>query len=174
MHARTGAHANEEPLFAGQPPRHLVGRIVVDVDLLIQRTQVVDARYVGLLEVLEALDLVAEVGFDTDDADFRIELAESPGASHERSRGSDRSDEVGDASLGLLPDFGGRPFVVGEGVGGVVELVGQVEPVRFVGGHLVGDLDGAVGALFGRGQQDFCSVGRQDFATFDRHALTHG
>ena len=56
-----------------------------------------------MLEALEAVERV--VGLDGEDLDVAAVLLEPAPGAHDGAGGADAGDEVGDASLGLLPDL---------------------------------------------------------------------
>ncbi len=145
VHGRPAAHPGENPLLSQQPPGHLVGVLVEDVHLLVEAAPVEDPRPVGLLHVLEALDLVAHVGLDTDDPDVGVVFLEAPRAAHNRPGGAEGGHEQGDLPPGLLPDLHGRAVIVGGDVVLVVELIDEEVLVGVFPHDGIGFLDGAVG-----------------------------
>jgi len=174
VHGRAAAHPGEDPLLAQQPAGHLVGVLVEDVHRLVEAAPVEDAGAVGLLHVLEALDLVAHVGLDADDPDGGVVLLEAHRAAHGRARRAQGGHEHRDLALGLLPDLHGRAVVVGGEIVGVVELVDQ-EVLAGVGAHqLVGLLDGAVGAQGGGGEAELRAEGLEDLLAFLAGRLGEG
>ena len=93
-----------------------------------------------------------------DAADPRIQLFQTAGGADKGSGGAEHGDEVGDASLGLLPDFVRGGFVMGAPVGVVRILIGVEIKIGMALCVLACDLHGAVGTFSGVGVDDICAV----------------
>ncbi len=173
-HGRAAAHAHEEPLGVRQSPCHFEGLLVIDVHLHVEAVFVENFGTVGLLHVLEALELMPHERFDADDPDIGVEAFEPDGKPHGRAGGAQGGDHVGDRAVGLGPDLLGRAVPVGPVVGRVVELIGHKILVGVFAGQAIDLLDGPVRAEMAGGQQDFGPPGTQDFLPFDAGRLGHG
>ncbi len=144
-HGRPAAHADQQALLARQPPGRFIGLLVLDVDFLVDALLLEDLRAVGFPEVLEALNAVAEIGFDPDDAYRRIVLLQATGNAHQRAGGTHGGDQRADRAAGLAPDLLRRSVVVGLPVRGVVELIHGEIAAGVLAHQPVDFFDGAVG-----------------------------
>ncbi len=146
LHGGACAHTYKNSLFTRESAGGFVGRIVVDVDDVVQFLGLENARHVAFLHVFEALDFVAFEGLDADHAHGRIQVAQRPGYAHQRPGGAHGKDDDVDFSAGGLPDFLAGAVVMRLPVGLVVELVDEDVFCRLVAGQAIGLFDCAVGA----------------------------
>jgi len=162
FHGRPGAHPHKDALFAGQASSHLVSRIVIHVDDRCRLVRTENPGRIALLHVLQALELVPLERLDPDHADGRIAFLQHPRGAHQRTGRAHRDHDHVHPAVGRLPDLPARAFVVSQPIGVVIELVHQEVLVRLFPGQPIRFLNGPVGALIARGEQDLGSVGFQD------------
>ena len=174
MHGGPCTHADKEAFFTRKAATHFEGRFVFDVQLLVESVTFVNTRHIGLFEVLEPLDAVAQKGLNSNDANTWIELSKSPTDAHQGTRRAHCGHQVGHLPVGLLPDFNTSPVIMCIRVGRIVELVGEEILVWFLGRELIGELNGTVGAELGGCEQKLGAEGGEDFAALDTDALGHG
>ena len=171
-HGRAGGDAGEDadlaqpagPLDRLAGPHHPLA-----VEQLGAAPLLVDRRDVALVEVAQALDLLAQRRLDRDHLDGRVLLLEEGAHAHQGAAGAQPGDEVGDLGA-VAPDLGAGGLVVGPGVGLVGVLV-EEGPVRVLGGQGLGPAHRAVGALRARRGDDLGAPDLEQLATLDRHVL---
>ena len=100
--------------------------------------------------MLGAFDAVERgIGLERNAADPGIELSQAARGADERPACAEHGNEVGDASLGLLPDFVRGAVIVGSPVGVVGVLVGIEIFVGMFRGEFTRDANRAVGSIRG-------------------------
>ena len=113
--------------------------------------------------MLQALDAVeGRIGLGGDDAHPPVHPLQVTARAHQRARGAQGGDEVGDAALGVAPDFRAGGGFVRLGVGRVVVLI-RLEVAVGIGLEDFARLeDGAVGALQRIGEDELGAKGAAD------------
>ena len=91
-------------------------------------------------------------GFNTDDLDRRLFLLEKLGTAHKRACRTHPGDKEIDFAVCLLQDLRSGRMVMGQGVVGIIELIGHEVHIPLIFHDMVRPFDGAIGAVAARGQ----------------------
>ena len=173
-HRGPGTHAQEHAFLPGQAPGDGKGVFVIDIDDLVGLVLIKNPGLVRLLHIFQALDLVLHMGFDGNDLNGRIQFFQPFIEPHDGAAGAQGGHDMGDPAFGLVPDLLGRALIMGQGIAGIIELVGQIVFIGKFPGQAVDFLDGAVGPQLSRGQQYLGPQGLEnEFALFAGR-LGHG
>ena len=173
--------AGQDALLAGQPARHRERVAVADADPAVDDRGVVRAGHEVLADALGQVRAGGVAGQDAafgvgaDDLDGRVAGLQGAGRAGDRAAGPDAGDEVGDPTLGLVPDLRPGRLLVGRRVLLVPVLVGLErarDVTRQAGRHRVVAL-GRLGRDVGRAQDDLGAVGPKELLLLGRLLVGH-
>ena len=165
-----GGNSYQQAGRAGKLARHGVGVFGRDLQILIGECAVINFWDDGAGHVLGAFDAVeGRVGLQGDALHGGIQFFEAARGADESTAGAEHGDEMGDAALGLLPDFVGRAQVVRLPVRFVGILVGVKILVGMLGGQLAREANRTVGAVGGIGIKNVGTVALQDLLALARN-----
>ena len=172
-HGCTGTHAGKNSFLFRQQTGGAEGVFVADIDDSVGQRLIKNAWFIGLLHVLEPLDLMVVIGLNRRDADSRMILCKPLAESHGRAGRPHGGDHVSNLPCRLLPDL--RPClpIMGLPVGLTVELIGHKIQLRMLTPHGIGFFNGAVGAAFCRGQGDFRAIGLHNLPALHTGRFRH-
>ena len=157
MDDRTGRGADDETFLAVEPERHVVRRVVVDLDHVIDHRAIEDRGLLRLGERLEAREPVALLRLDPDDSHVGVALLEEAADARDRASGPETGDEGVDPTFGLPPDLGPGSLVVGLDVVRVLVLISHhVSGPGVRADQRTGQGDGAILGMIHRAQVVGC------------------
>ena len=151
-HGGAAAHSREDGLLRNDSAGHGYGFLAFHHLLDVYLRRVVNVRHDGFLHVFQPLDVVAADRMCADHLDIRIHDFQEFRQPHNGARGAEGAYQIVDFASCLLPDFQGGGLVVGEIVGGVLELVRHEIPVGFGGDFRSGQPYGPVSAFIAGSQ----------------------
>ncbi len=117
---------------------------------------------------------MAEIRFNSDDPDIRLEFFEPEAHAHQRAGRSYGRNKMRDPAFALLPDFEGRAVVVGERICGVIVLVGDEVFAGILALQAINGFNRSIRAEMRRGPEKIGSQGGQDLAALLAHGFAHG
>ncbi len=136
-----------------------------------QHLRVVQFGHEPLIDVAQRIDPLAVAGFGGHDLDAGHTLTQKSPGTHQRARGAQAGDEMGD--LGQVGEqFGAGAVVMRVGVGRIAVLV-QHHPRRVGRGQFLGFGHRGVGPALGRREDDPRAVELQQLTPFHRGVLGH-
>src|SRR5258708_24085835 len=163
--------AREDAFLARQPPRHLLAFLLRDLDYAIHARALEDLRQVFLGPLANARHLRPGPRLHADHLDRRILLLEKTRASHDRSRGSHRRDELRDRAARVAPDRGRGAGVVRQRIVRIGELVEDQALSCFA--HALGGVARELHAAFLRREDELRAEGGHRLPPLDRQVLGH-
>ncbi len=168
---RAGGDAGEDA-FLGEEFAGAADRVLgADREAGGEHRLVVELGDEALVEVAQPVDHVVVARLGGDDLHVGHLLAQVAADAHERARGAEAGHEVGDGGE-VGEDLGAGGGVVRTGVVRVAVLV-EHHPVRVLGGQLLGDPDGGVGAAGRRRGDDLRAPHGEQFTPLGRGVLRH-
>eukprot|EP01136_Pigoraptor_vietnamica_P017879 Opistho-1_new@63648 len=164
-------NAGEQTFFACQPPCHVLGVRLADVDGLVDTAGLVDLRQVGLGPLADAGDPRAFAGLRANDAHAGVLRLQIGGYAGDRAGGAHRADEVRDLPLGVVPDLRAGGLDVDARVVGIGELVEH--PALAFALQPLGQVARVLHAAGLGCQHQFGSEGAHRLRPLDRQILRH-
>jgi len=131
-------------------------------------------RPISLFHILQALNLMTQIRFDTDNFDVWIVQFHPTGDTHGGTTGSQGHDDFIEVPACLLPDFRRGTIIVGLPVGVVIELIRHKILLGIFPNQAIYFFDGAIGSQMPWGQQNVRTPCLENLAPFLTDGLRHG